>query len=329
MTKYRFLVSLLLLAGLAASCSKDDLNESQNAENNRVVLTVNAGDAQGAVLKSAPQLRSASGDLQLAGYSLRYICEVFKESGNGVSFYREERLVTDASQPENFEFDVPDAGGYGAVLWADYVADDASKTYAHYDNKFYTTGYMTEQSLRYIQINPVAYAVNTPARDAFFAKKIFTKVAGTPLNLGDITLKRPFGRINIIETDEAMRTNLNYINISYKVPLTFRPLTGAISGEQTVALNNIQSFPDASAEKANLFYDYVFAPESGQHLLPAITVQYVMQGNPTVNTSTIPANMPVERNKRTNISGNLIINTSATSLSVELDDAWTTPDINN
>ncbi|GHT14119.1 hypothetical protein FACS189426_20020 [Bacteroidia bacterium] len=101
---------------------------------------------------------------------------------------------------------------------------------------------MTEQSLRYIQINSVAYAVNTPARDA-------------------------------------------------------------------------------ATEKANLFYDYVFAPESGQQQLPAITVQYVMQGNPTVNTSTIPANMPVERNKRTNISGNLIINTSATSLSVELDDA--------
>ncbi|GHU56376.1 hypothetical protein FACS189411_06870 [Bacteroidia bacterium] len=70
-----------------------------------------------------------------------------------------------------------------------------------------------------------------------------------------------------------------------------------------------------------------FAPESGQQLLPAITVQYVMQGNATVNISTIPANMPVERNKRTNISGNLIINTSATSLSVELDDAWTNPDI--
>ncbi|GHT36422.1 hypothetical protein AGMMS49574_28110 [Bacteroidia bacterium] len=213
------------------------------------------------------------------------------------------------------------------MLWADYVADDASTNYGCYEDKFYNTGAMTDQSLRYIQINPVAYAVNTPARDAFFAKKIFTKVAGTPLNLGDITLKRPFGRINIIETDESMRSNLNYINISYSVPSTFKPLTGEISGTHNVAINNIQSFPNAATEKANLFYDYVFAPESGQQLLPAITVQYVMQGNPTVNTSTIPANMPVERNKRTNISGNLIINTSATSLSVELDDAWTSPDI--
>ena len=322
MKKYKFLVMLFALIGLATSCSQDDSINLQNTGNNRVVMNASLDAETLASLKLGTATRSASGDLQLEGYSLRYILEVW--NGSNAVAYREETLVSDASQPIAFEFSLSEAGDYNALLWADYVANDIA-TDGHYTDLYYTTN--DANGLKAISLIGDTYAVNTTSRDAFFGKASFTKASDAPADAGSVTLKRPFGRINIIEKDVDMLTELDNMSISYSVPSIFNVLDGTVSGTHSVSVSDITSFPDAATQKANLFFDYIFAPASDQQLLGEIGINYQLSSED--NSFTIPANMPVERNKRTNISGYILsipVDPTVTRVLVEIDDTWVDSD---
>ncbi len=319
MRKCIFLVLLFALVGLATSCSQDDVTELQNNVNNRVTIRVGV-ETDNMVMKSGTLTR-ASGALQLDGYSLRYILEVWND--DDVVAYREEKLVTDASQAVDFEFSLPDAGDYNALLWADYITEGATETDGHYTDLYYTTN--SVNGLGAVSIIGSAYTVNAGSRDAFFGTSSFTKTAGTAANLGSITLNRPFGRLNIIEKDANLQADLTSMSLSYTVPQTFNTLTGGVSGTYNVVVSDITSFPSAATEKANLFFDYIFTPATGQQLLGEIAIEYRLAT--ATGAFNIPANMPVERNKRTNISGNILTDPDITRLSVEIDDTWTDGDI--
>ena len=325
MKKYKFLVMLFALIGLATSCSQDDSINLQNTGNNRVVMNASLDAETLTSLKSGPATRGASGDLQLDGYSLRYILEVFQPNNNN-TVYREEKLVSDATQAVVFDFTLSNAAGYCALLWADYVAGDAAFADGHYADLYYKTDDVN--GLRAISLISSTYAVNTASRDAFFGKHSFTKEPDKPANLGSVELKRPFGRINIIEKDGLMQEELTSMDISYDVPSTFDVLDGrTVSGTHSVSVSGITVFPAATTEKANLFFDYIFAPATGQQLLGEMSIDYQLASGED-NSFTIPANMPVERNKRTNISGYILsipVDPTATSISVEIDDTWTDP----
>lgn len=316
MKKYNFLVLLLTFIVLATSCNKDDSIYLQNSENNRVTLSANMENEVVPFLKSSTQSR-ASGNLQVSGYSLRYILEVWDE--NAAVAYREEKLVADASQTVTFDFNLPDAGDYDALLWADYVTEGTTETDGHYSDLYYTTNDAID-GLKAISIIGSAYAINTASRDAFFGKSSFTKVDGTPGDAGNITLKRPFGRINIIEKNATLLAELTSMDLTYDVPSGFNVFDGTINGSYSVFVSDIASFPTAAIENANLFFDYILAPATGQELLEEIRIDYTL--TTTAGTFTIPANMPVERNKRTNISGSILNDPSITGLSVEIDDVW-------
>ena len=322
MKKFNSLILLLVLIGLATSCSQDDSFNLQNSENNRVVISANVGDEAADFPKSGTQTRAASGDLQMPGYSLRYILEVWDES-DAVA-YREEKLVSDAAQTVVFDFNLPVAGDYDALLWADYVTLGATAASGHYEDLYYKTD--DTNGLKTISIINAAYAVSTASRDAFFGKSSFTKTGTAPGNAGSVTLKRPFGRINIIEKDAAIQAELQTMDLAYDVPSMFNVMDGSVSGTSSITLNGITSFPAAPTQKANIFFDYILAPASGQQLLGEIKIDYTLK-NTAGTLFTIPANMPVERNKRTNISGNILTDPSMTKLSVEIDDAWTDPDL--
>ena len=303
MKKYKFLVMLFALIGLATSCSQDDSINLQNTGNNRVVMNASLDAETLTSLKSGPATRGASGDLQLDGYSLRYILEVFQPNNNN-TVYREEKLVSDATQAVVFDFTLSNAAGYCALLWADYVAGDAAFADGHYADLYYKTDDVN--GLRAISLISSTYAVNTASRDAFFGKHSFTKEPDKPANLGSVELKRPFGRINIIEKDGLMQEELTSMDISYDVPSTFDVLDGrTVSGTHSVSVSGITVFPAATTEKANLFFDYIFAPATGQQLLGEMSIDYQLASGED-NSFTIPANMPVERNKRTNISGYIL-----------------------
>lgn len=320
-------ISILMLgiAVMLASCSQDDSVDLQNSENNRVMISANLGDETETLLKSGAQTR-ATGDLQLTGYSLRYILEVWNE--NDAVAYREERLVCDASQTVTFDFNLPVAGNYDALLWADYVTTGVTATDGHYPDLYYTTN-DTDDGLKAVSIITDDYGFSADSRDAFFGKMPLIKKDGEPLESGSVTLGRPFGRINIIEKDAVLLAELASITLSYNVPGSFNVMDGEPIESMTVnaSVSNMTSFPDADIDKANLFFDYIFAPSSEQELMGEIQINYTLANNVT-GTFVIPANMPVERNKRTNISGNILTdNSSGAKLSVEIDNVWTEPDI--
>jgi len=324
MKQNKFLIGLLALIGLASCNQDDDFGRLQESETNRVVITANADTGIGNSLKSSPQTR-ASGNLQLSGYSLRYILEV-REDGTNVLQLREERLVSDASQSVTFDFDIADAGDYDVLLWADYIESGANFTNEHYDDLYYETN--GTNGLMNISIIGANYAVNTASRDAFSGSVSFTKAANSAVELGSVTLTRPFGRVNVTEKDAALLTKLTALNIAYDVPSSFNVLDGSVSNTShsvAISISDMTSLPTAAVETANLFFDYIFAPASGQHLLGGIEIAYTHDGK---NRSfTIPANMPIERNKRTNISGSILANNNAVGLSVVVNDLWSDSDI--
>ncbi len=306
----------LALTGLAVACTKTEPSaQSPDAENDRVVIGAAVG---------AETATRASDDLQIEGYSLRYILEV-RNSTDAVS-YREEKLVGDASQTIDFDFSLPVAGDYQALLWADYVNDGAAATDGHYEDLYYTTA--GAGGLKNVGLIASAYAVNTPSRDAFFAGKPFTKTNGTTAEVGSVTLSRPFGRINVIEKNPVPLAGLTVMSLSYEVPSSFNVADGTV-GSETVAVNldDLTAFPAAAEEKANLFYDYLFAPAEGQMLLGEVVVDYTAAGASRIFT--VPANVPIERNRRTNVSGFLLFDSTQSGISVEVDELWEEGDISN
>lgn len=323
MKKFNFLFMLLAFIGLATSCSQDDSIDLQNSENNRVIISANLEDEVEAQLKSGLETR-ASGDLQVSGFSLRYILEVLDESD--IVTHREEKLVTDASNAVSFEFSVPNAGRYTALMWADYVLAGSNAASGHYPDLYYKTNNLI--GLREISIIGSNYAVNTASRDAFFGISEFEKLAGIQGDAGRVILQRPFGRINVIEKNTGILQELISMDLTYNVPSVFNALDGSVTNDRYfVSLSNINTFPDGSSEKANLFYDYIFVSSINQHTMPEININYTLTGGADQNT--IPPNIPVFRNKRTNISGNILKDSNAIPLLVEIDDNWLSGDENH
>lgn len=149
---------------------------------------------------------------------------------------------------------------------------------------------------------------------------------------GTVTMVRPFGRLNIIEKDLDLLADLESISLSYNVPARLDVSDGTVTDWAviTVSLTDITSFPDAETDKANLFFDYILAPATGQTLLSNtkmtnLTIDYTLSGNVS-NSFIIPSNIPVERNKRTNISGHILsadpTNPESANLRIEINDTW-------
>jgi len=87
-----------------------------------------------------------------------------------------------------------------------------------------------------------------------------------------------------------------------------------------VKVTNLTEFPSAAEQTANLFYDYLFAPPYGQYPLDGITIDYTIHGSE--GRFVIPAGVPVEQNRRTNVSGRILVDRTAAGVTVEVADNW-------
>lgn len=319
MKKYTLYLLLAALTGLFASCSQDE-NPAQTGENNSVRI--------GASIDGALRTRAGTDFTIPDGYKLRYVLEVYSSANALVLRY--EYAAEDAN-PVNFAFTLADAGTYTAVVWADFVTDgtgtmvgvtDLLNAYTHYADKYYKT----TDNLQQVGVITDNYVINDESRDAFCASKTITKGVGALSE--SITLTRPFGQINLIEKNTDLLAKVESMTLTYKVPASFDVKTSAVTNFAEVKPTVSTSLPTATAaRKANLFYDFILAPATGQTTLEAIAMEFTSADDAVVlNDYTIPANMPVKRNKRTNISGS-ILHTSATpsnaaKLSVGISDGW-------
>ena len=204
---------------------------------------------------------------------------------------------------------------YQLVFWAD-CAKNESGTLSdnHYDTRrFPEVAFKGD------------YTGNDDTRDAFFASETIT-VDGP----GDysISLSRPFGQLNIITADYEAVNSISSSLVPKKVKLDFKQIpTGMNLLDGTLTVNDDVAYgpvdvaevtdPVQADGAKQLSFDYIFSPDDGQLILDDFTMSFLNAAGQSVVPDYTFKNIPVQRNYRTNVSGDLL--TDRAGLKVEID----------
>lgn len=324
MKKYNFYFLLTaLLTGLFASCSQEDMDGPKTNEPTGVTLS--------ASVDRSIQTRAVT---MPDGTKLRYILEVWTTGDSPELKYRKEELKEDFSGVD-FTFELTDAGNYNALLWADFVISDYTSStttqtisgieYDHYADAHYKT----TDNLKTITRTNIGN-IPSQSNDAFCACHAINKTTEEAYS-DNVQLVRPFGQINIIEKDANALAKVKRTNAVFKVPKGYDVESGKPTDETEEVSRTVAFYPLSNYGNdctANLYYDYIFAPATGQTALSEITLRFnqYVQTDYQIADFKIPANMPVERNKRTNLNGHIVSVSDAPSnsakLSVTISDGW-------
>ena len=190
---------------------------------------------------------------------------------------------------------------YAVVFWA--AAEGAP-----YDVNF--GGTLGEATMTVDYTNALS---NDEKRDAFFKKHVFT-VKGAQTET--IELRRPFAQLNIGTNDYDASANAGYVPVNSYVEVavhnTLKLATGEVDGQATqkfnyAAINKDETFPVA-AEAGKPAYKYL----AMNYLLVDAdkeTVDVVFgysEGDAAVAKTRTVGSVPVQRNYRTNIYGQLL-----------------------
>ena len=192
---------------------------------------------------------------------------------------------------------------YDFVFWADC----AEGSEGNFTDRVYNTANLKSIT----EIGP--FVGNSDERDAFFAKESF-KVTGSFTK--PVTLKRPFGLL-VVKTndlneikDEALKPT-GY-SVAFKgLPTTFNALTGEVSGSADVTY----TAGELAKADGTISMDFLWATES-EAALSDFTMTFLNNGT-AICTNDAFTNIPIRRNYRTNVSGNLL--TKKGSISVTID----------
>ena len=198
---------------------------------------------------------------------------------------------------------------YSVIFWA--AAEDAPYS-VDFGTKTMTVDYNGAVS-------------NAENRDAFFKYHTFT-VKGAQTET--IELKRPFAQLNIGTADYAASTSAGYtpVNSAVTVKSIYNTLNlwdGEVSGETEVtydyaAIAKNEAFPVAGYEYLAMNYLLVAADKA----LVDVEFAYTETDATAAKTRTV-GSVPVQRNYRTNIYGNLL--TSDVDINVEIKPEYDEP----
>ena len=205
-------------------------------------------------------------------------------------------------------------------------------------NQSYTFAFWADKQGSYkteklTEIQTVSTVAGLDSRDAFFAKKDYTPDMGTTISA---KLYRPFAQINVVtldlnkiytqmSTDGTAGEYSKYIpkdlKLSCQAYSKFDVLTGTASEAQSTDLTLASCYADFSAhtEKTTIFMDYLFADTEKE---PKDFTFSFKSNEVAINYNF--ANIPLQRNYRTNLSGNLLSNDA--TVNVEIIPIWETPD---
>lgn len=287
----------LLMAGIIllvfAACQSDELaNGGRNGEVAASFSVQLPGNGNNAVTRAA-----TAGD----GTSVnRCIMEIYL---NDELYSRQIGAIQSDGLTAGFDVRLVTSQTYKFVFWADHVEsveDDAIKTDLHYNTA----------DLRNISMQgDYNGSGKDDTRDAFFAslEKLVTNAFSE-----SVELTRPFGQLNIKTEDLAsIPDNQKEEFVPVTAGLSFKNLytgfnaaTGDLLGELTaVAYKAASAVADANG---NLTVDYLFAPNTagGQHLVNMTLAVYNAAGE-QITTKALN-NIPVQRNYKTNVTGNLL-----------------------
>ena len=231
---------------------------------------------------------------------------VYDAAGNEL----EDLTVTDGEIHTTAEVKLQLVTGntYSVIFWAaapnaPYAVDFANKT---------------------MTVDYSAAVCNDEARDAFYACKTFTV---TGVQTETIELRRPFAQLNIGTADYAASADAGYVPTQSSVVVknvykTLNLATGAVENEVEA------NFGLADIEKGEAFpvtgYEYL----AMNYLLVStskelVDVEFTYTNGADAKTRTI-GSVPVQRNYRTNIYGNVL--TSDVDLNVVINPEYEQPD---
>ena len=291
--KKRFLLMAGIILLVFAACQSDELaNGGRNGEVAASFSVQLPGNGNNAVTRAA-----TAGD----GTSVnRCIMEIYL---NDELYSRQIGAIQPDGLTAGFDVRLVTSQTYKFVFWADHVESvegEAIKTDLHYNTA----------DLRNISMKgDYNGSSKDDTRDAFFAslEKLVTNAFSE-----SVELTRPFGQLNIKTEDLAsIPDNQKEAFVPVTAGLSFKNLytgfnaaTGDLLGEPTAVAYKAAS--DVVDANGNLTVDYLFAPNTagGQHLANMTLAIYNAAGE-QITTKDLN-NIPVQRNYKTNVTGNLL-----------------------
>ena len=325
------IISATIAAGTAAvlllaSCQRDELQGgSISGEEVSVSISATMPIDGGAVVKSNDEPGNAS-------YVNRCIMGVYlNDDGMSQPEPMGDKVVVRVDgtthKAEFGDLQLVSGHKYLLVFWADNATEDS-------DNGFEDNHYNTADFPEVTFKKGDTYKSNDDTRDAFFASYPI-EVNGPSSH--DIELHRPFGQLNITTNDyrtvvedfnsllpTQVKIDFSGINIPTGIDLLTGELTeddkelSLVSGPVGIAE---VSYPIAADGCRQLSFDYIFAPyeeegEEQQLVLNEFTMHFLSSGDQETISAYTFQNIPVRRNYRTNVSGNLL--TDRTGIDVEV-----------
>lgn len=289
---------------IATSCSNDEFDSPQSGDEATVSFTAQLPSG---LQSKSRAYRKALGDGTTATTLSYAVYEVSNNGGwNLLSGLGGEQTINMAT---TVSLRLVNGNEYAVVFWADaensiYTFDAAGmKVVANYTNAL----------------------SNDEKLDAFYAVEKF-KVTGSSLNK-TVYLKRPFAQLNIGTADLAAASAAGHAvakaGITVKTYNTLNFENGSVEGEAEVNFgladfSGLGQFPvDGGYEYLTMNYLLMPADKKADN---AITISYDNAQDRTFQ------NVPLQRNYRTNIYGNLL--TSQSDFNVEIKPDFDTPDYN-
>ena len=305
-------MSLFMMA--VVSCSKEETPiEQQFGDNAKVTYTVN--------VPTAVQTKTA-GD------------------GNTVStLYYEVFYGDNTSSKTHIDNTAPVVNGE-ATITLDLVKEQTYTIlfWAQKDNGVYDATELTSVKVDYANVGGKLLA-NQESFDAFYAAETIT-IKSQEANNHEITLTRPFAQLNMgtKDKDAAAALGVEISTTKVKVsslPTQFNVFDGKVSGEQNDVEFTLAQLPqeelkvDVNGDGTDESYyylslNYLLLSDATDKTLVDITATFDVANDAYEDITLKLSGVPVERNYRTNIVGNLL--TSATNFSIVVDEKFAKPD---
>ena len=320
----KILLPILALGGLlfASSCQMDE--PDAGTLTGEVDFSITAGIPSGITTYAegaeAFSHQGGASNLSTDDYILRYTLQVYDED--------------DKLSYEGVQY-APDFGGvtfearllakvYDFVFWADFVSASDQESDLYYNT----------EDLRKISYTSSVTDDNIPsdALDAYYKTEV-VNLSQSGQKINNVTLKRPFGKIRFVATDELSEqqkgaVDNGKVSVAYQegteLPNVFDAQTGkaAISEDYQTRMSDFTATPVAEKASVNgnvhenaylLGYDYIFCSESQPSY--AMDVPVSIDGVSPVTRSL--SSIPVQENKLTTVIGNFYTNEGSIDVIVE------------
>ena len=220
---------------------------------------------------------------------------VYEEGQQHPLIVKEDEVAFSAGLTTTVNLRLANGKKYDLVFWAD--AADAPYTFDA-DNQT-------------VSINYASVTSNLENRDAFFAHEDALHVTGT-INK-TIQLKRPFAQLNIGATDyaaaetAAFKTASSAVKVNH-VANAINIRTGVATGDKTITFadapvpDDTERFPVDGVNADYLAMNYLLVDDTKQ----LVDVEFTATSTQAETITRSYANVPVQRNYRTNIYGNIL-----------------------